>query len=192
MSARAIIAIISICAVVTGGFLGIMFSMLMVEELDRSKQNTSKGSFPFIRWATLRTLRQYRELCPNGKLRIYLLASYLLATIGFICFALFMVAAYQPLAVRITSPADGAIFAAPARIIIDAAAGEGDRAVLRVDFYQGATILGSSTVPPYSVTWSNVPTGKYSLTAKATDERGTTTTSHAVCITVSAPGKTSP
>jgi hypothetical protein len=189
MSARAIIAIISICAVVTGGFLGTMFSMLTIEEVDRKREYSSlDSSFPFVRWANLQTLREYRNSCPNGKLHIYTLACYALAAIGFIGFAVFMVIAYQPLVVRVTSPAEGATFTAPANIVISADASEGNYSVSRVDFYQGATLIGSSTTAPYSVTWSDVRRGNFSLTAKAFDDRGTTTTSDAVSITVNATG----
>jgi len=193
MSAGAIIAIISICAVVTGGFLGTIFSMLTIEEVGRRRQDSSlDSSFPFMRWASLQTFREYRNSCPNGKLHIYTLASYALAAIGFIGFAVFMLIAYQPLVVRITSPADGAIFTARANIVISANSSEGNYSVSRVDFYQGATPICSSTTAPYSVTWSNVPIGNYSLTAEATDDRGTTTTSDAVSITVNAPGNMPP
>jgi len=190
MSARAIIAIISICAVVTGGFLGTIFSMLTIEEVRRRRQDSNlNSSFPFMRWANLQTLREYRNSCPNGKLHIYTLISYALAAIGFIGFVIFMLVAYQPLVVHITSPADGATFTAPANIVISAYSSEGNYSVSRVDFYQGATMIGGSTAAPYSVTWSDVPIGNYSLTAKATDDRGTTETSDTVSITVNASGK---
>jgi hypothetical protein len=40
---------------------------------------------------------------------------------------------------------------------------------------------------PYQLTWFNVPAGFYSLTAKATDDSGATTTSSAAAIQVTAP-----
>jgi Bacterial Ig domain len=137
-----------------------------------------------VRWANLQDLREYRNSYPNGRLHIYTLASYVLAASGIVGFAVFMLMAYQPLVVSVTSPADRAIFTAPANIVIGAEASEGDRSVSRVDFYQGTNMIGSSAMAPYCVTWSNVPAGNYSLTAKATDEQGTTTTSDAVRITV--------
>jgi hypothetical protein len=190
MSARVIIAIISICAVVTGGFASNIFGMLMNEELDRKRPGPARDSF--THWRSVRSFREYRNSCPDGKLHIYAMASYALAALGFIGFAVFMVLAYQPLVVHINSPVEGAAFTAPANIVISADASEGDYTVSRVDFYQGDTLLGSSTTAPHSVTWSNVPPGNYSLTAKATDDRGTTTSSDAVNITVNESGKLSP
>ena len=54
----------------------------------------------------------------------------------------------------------------------------------KVDFYQGATLLGTDTVAPYSYAWGSVAAGSYSLTAKATDNDGAATTSSTVNITV--------
>ena len=86
--------------------------------------------------------------------------------------------------VSITSPASAATFTAPANITINASANDSDGIVSRVDFYQGATLIGTDTTSPYSVTWSNVALGSYAITAKATDNAGATTTSTAVNITV--------
>jgi predicted phage tail protein len=55
-----------------------------------------------------------------------------------------------------------------------------------VDFYQGGSLIGSDTSSPYSITWNNVGAGSYSLTARAVDNTGATTTSAAHSITVSA------
>ncbi len=86
--------------------------------------------------------------------------------------------------VSITSPAANTSFAAPATVTITATAADTDGTISKVDFYNGATLLGTSTVAPYSFTWSNVAVGTYSLTAKATDDSGNTTTSTAINITV--------
>ncbi len=47
----------------------------------------------------------------------------------------------------------------------------------KVDFYQGATLIGTTTTFPYFYNWTNVPYGSYSITAKATDSNGAETTS---------------
>jgi hypothetical protein len=52
-------------------------------------------------------------------------------------------------------------------------------AVVRVDFYQGNTLIGTSSVAPYTATWSNVAAGTYCITARATDNGGKTGTSAA-------------
>jgi len=91
----------------------------------------------------------------------------------------------QPPSVGLTSPANGATFTAPASIVVSANASDADGSIARVDFYQGATLIGSDTTSPYSVTWNNVPAGSYSVTARAVDNTGGTTTSAAHAVTVS-------
>jgi RHS repeat-associated protein len=92
-----------------------------------------------------------------------------------------------PPAVSITTPTQGATFTAPANITVTANASDGDGSVSRVDFYQGSTLIGTATASPYTISWSNVTAGSYSLTARATDNLGATTTSAAVSISVNAP-----
>ncbi len=86
--------------------------------------------------------------------------------------------------VSILSPSGGATFAAPATITIIADVADVDGTIARVDFYRGTSSLGSDTTAPFDFTWSNVSPGSYSLTAKAIDNRGGTTTSSVIGITV--------
>jgi hypothetical protein len=92
--------------------------------------------------------------------------------------------------VSLTSPASGATFTAPASITLNASAADGDGSVSRVDFFAGATMLGTDFTSPYSFEWTGVAAGNYSLTAKATDNLGATTTSAAVPVTVNPAGGT--
>jgi len=89
-----------------------------------------------------------------------------------------------PPAVSISSPTSGATFTEPANIPIVASATDSDGTVTRVDLYAGATLLGTSSNSTFSLTWSNVVAGSYSLTAQATDDRGGTSTSNPVNVTV--------
>jgi Bacterial Ig domain len=89
--------------------------------------------------------------------------------------------------VSITSPAEAASFTAPASITINATAADVDGTVSKVEFYNGATLIGTSTTRPYSVNWANVAAGSYALTAKATDNSNLSTTSIPVNIIVNAP-----
>lgn len=91
-----------------------------------------------------------------------------------------------PPTASITAPANGATFTAPANITIDATASDSDGSVTQVQFYQGATLLGTDTTAPYQFVWSNVAAGAYALTVKATDNQGAVTTSNVVNITVNA------
>jgi hypothetical protein len=89
--------------------------------------------------------------------------------------------------VSITSPSNAATFTAPANITINATAADSDGTIAKVEFYNGATLLGTDVTSPYSYTWSGVAVGNYSITAKATDNSSLATTSSSVSVVVSAP-----
>jgi predicted phage tail protein len=89
-----------------------------------------------------------------------------------------------PPAVSIATPANGASFTAPINIIITANATDSDGSVSHVDFYNGTTLIGTSTSSPYNYAWNNVSAGTYSITAKATDNLGAQTSSTVINITV--------
>ncbi len=120
----------------------------------------------------------------------------------------------RPPVVRITSPANGAIFRSPVNIPLYAYAWDPDGFVASVEFFAGANSLGFgmpiSAVPvspiviggsissngtpvirmatnTYVLVWSNVPPDSYVLTAKATDNAGVASTSAPVNITVLSP-----
>ena len=88
--------------------------------------------------------------------------------------------------ITLTQPTDGATFTPPATVNLAAAASDADGSVTKVEFFNGAAKLGEDTTAPYSFTWSGVAAGTYTLTARATDDLGATTTSVASRITVSA------
>lgn len=90
----------------------------------------------------------------------------------------------QAPSVSLTAPVQGATFTAPATITLTANASDSDGTVAAVDFYAGTALVGSDTTSPYSVGWSSVPAGNYTLTAVARDNNGAKTTSAAVSVTV--------
>lgn len=92
--------------------------------------------------------------------------------------------ASMPPTVSITAPATGATFDAPATISITADASDGDGTVSKVEFFNGATKLGEDISSPYAYEWTGVITGSYSITAVATDNANTSTTSAAISVTV--------
>lgn len=92
----------------------------------------------------------------------------------------------QAPAVSLTAPAPTTPFTAPAEITLSATATDADGSVAAVDFYAGTTLVGSDTSSPYSVAWNGVAAGTYSLTAVARDDKGASTTSAPVAITVAA------
>jgi hypothetical protein len=89
-----------------------------------------------------------------------------------------------PPSVSITAPANGASYTAPATIAITSSASDTNGSVAKVEFFNGSTKLGEDTSAPYSFSWTNVAAGAYTLTARATDNQGASTTSSGVSITV--------
>lgn len=89
-----------------------------------------------------------------------------------------------PPTVSLTSPAAGATFSTGATVTLQATAADSDGSVTRVDFYRGSTLIGSDTSAPYSYAWSGVTAGTHSLSARAIDNGGASTTSTAVSVTV--------
>jgi predicted phage tail protein len=57
--------------------------------------------------------------------------------------------------------------------------------VTRVEFYNGATLLGQSTVAPFQLSVGNIAAGPYVLYARAIDDAGGATLSASVYVTVS-------
>ena len=90
--------------------------------------------------------------------------------------------------VSITNPANGAVFDAPANIVLSATASDSDGRVAKVEFFNGSILLGTINDPPYNFSWNNLTAGNYNLTAKATDDDGAITTTSTTSITVNSRG----
>jgi hypothetical protein len=87
--------------------------------------------------------------------------------------------------VTITGPANNAAFAAPASIAISANASAGiGRTISKVEVFASGQKVGEDSTVPYSITWSNVGAGTYSLIAQVLDSVGATMTSAPVNLTV--------
>ena len=78
------------------------------------------------------------------------------------------------------------LFSAPATVSLSATAADANGTITIVEFFQGTTLIGSDTVAPFTATWSSVPAGGYTITAKATDNQGASTVSAPVSISVNA------
>jgi len=110
------------------------------------------------------------------------------------------VVADLPPVVSLVKPQTGATILEPTNVTLVAFAYDPDGTVSNVEFFEGTSSLGVVTNPvlwvtnrgvavpirqsTYSLTWSNVPAGAYSLTALATDNGGVSTTSAVVKIAV--------
>jgi hypothetical protein len=88
--------------------------------------------------------------------------------------------------VSLTAPVTGSVYTTPAAITLAATASDSDGTITSVEFFKNGVSLGVDTTSPYSYYWTGVLAGSYSLTAKATDNAGATTTSAAVTVTVNA------
>jgi len=85
--------------------------------------------------------------------------------------------------VAITSPASGTTYTTARTVMIEATASD-DAGVVKVEFYDGATLMGTDTTPPYVYAWSitNADNGTHHWTAKAYDAAG-----NSAALAVSAP-----
>jgi len=86
--------------------------------------------------------------------------------------------------VALSAPGDNTILQTPASVTIAATASDGDGSISKVEFLRNGVVLGTDTSSPYSFAWASIPIGTYVLTARATDNLGTTTTSVARTLTV--------
>jgi hypothetical protein len=90
----------------------------------------------------------------------------------------------SPPSVVVVAPTNNATFLAPANISIQATASDSDGTVALVEFFNGSSKLGQDSASPYTMTWSNVAAGSYTLTARATDNQGNTASSAPITLTV--------
>ncbi len=96
----------------------------------------------------------------------------------------------SPPSVSISNPTNNATFATPANITIQAIASDADGTVTKVEFFNGVNKLGEVTSPDlanplqYTFHWNGALAGNYVLTARATDDDATSTTSAPVNITI--------
>ena len=98
----------------------------------------------------------------------------------------------QPPTVQLSSPPDSATYNRPATIPIAASVADSDGTVAQVQFYVGSTLLGVRTAAPFSLTWTFVPAGDYTLTARAIDDGGASAWSAPILVHVVTPTAPSP
>jgi plastocyanin len=95
-----------------------------------------------------------------------------------------------PPTVALTAPASGATFQTTDTITFTATATD-DGSVAKVEFFAGANLIGTDTSSPYTIT-ASLAAGTHSITARATDNAGATTTSTTVSIAVQEPAANQP
>src|SRR5262249_1989853 len=89
-----------------------------------------------------------------------------------------------PPTVAITGPADGSTYDAPASYTLTADASDTDGTVAKVEFFAGTAKLGEDTTAPTSLAVTGAISGTYSITAKATDNAGSSATSAPIQIVI--------
>ena len=88
--------------------------------------------------------------------------------------------------VTLDSPGNAAVFAQGVAVSLSATPSDTVGAIAKVDFYEGANLVGTANASPYTASWTPAAAGAYSLTAVATNDAGMTATSSAVSIAVDA------
>ena len=79
-----------------------------------------------------------------------------------------------PPKVSVTSPSNGSVFTAPASFTLGASASKAGGSIVSVEFFNGATSLGTDSASPYAADVTLMSAGNYTLMARATDSAGFT------------------
>jgi hypothetical protein len=88
--------------------------------------------------------------------------------------------------VVLSLPVNGASYIAPATFSLAATVTANGHTITQVQFYNGATLLGTAATAPYSFSWNNVSAGTYNLSATAVYDSGSTVSSAVAGVTVKA------
>ena len=86
--------------------------------------------------------------------------------------------------VSVASPGNNSIAIAPALIHLSAIADGAGSAITKVEYFNGNTLIGTATAPPYDFSWPGVAVGTYTLKARVTTGGNLTSDSAPVAITV--------
>jgi Bacterial Ig domain len=106
------------------------------------------------------------------------------------------VATSNAISVTPTCPAPSIVLGAISNVVLNTPStltvtpSVGVQSVSKVEYFNGTTLLGTTTTAPYSFAWTPTTAGTYSITAKITNNCGNTATSNVVSITPSCPTPT--
>jgi hypothetical protein len=91
------------------------------------------------------------------------------------------------LGIALTAPSIGAVVQAgsPIPVIANATPGPG-ASVAQVQFFQGSTVVGTVTSPPYRIDWVPPSLGNFTLSSRVLDTFGASATSSSVLVTATA------
>jgi hypothetical protein len=88
--------------------------------------------------------------------------------------------------VSITNPTNGESQAGPGYYVIRTSTSDSSGSVSKVSFYVNGNLLGTADAQPFSMAWENASAGSYTLTAVASDSKGSKTSSP-VKVTITSP-----
>ncbi|SKB01648.1 Calcineurin-like phosphoesterase [Prosthecobacter debontii] len=89
-----------------------------------------------------------------------------------------------PPSVSITAPADESAVFAPGAFTITATASDDDGSITQVEFLRNGDVVATDTAAPFELEQSGLPAGRYTYTARATDDRDAVAVSGAVSVRV--------
>lgn len=95
-----------------------------------------------------------------------------------------------PPSVSLTAPVAGQTFALGTSVTVQATASDSDGVVSKVEFFDGATKIGTVGQAPWQISWNGLAVGPHGITAVATDNLGASTASASVSVTISAANQT--
>ena len=93
---------------------------------------------------------------------------------------------------ELSSPDDGQIFTPGANITLSALPAPSSYSIVRIEFYNGTTLLASDNAAPYEIIWSDIPAGSYTVFAKTLASNGAQAISKPADILVGAGGPPTP
>ncbi len=85
---------------------------------------------------------------------------------------------------ELTRPEDGQRFDPGSDVTLTALPAASSYSVVRVEFYNGTTLIASDNTSPYEIVWNNVPAGNYTVFAKTIAGNGAEAISKPADITV--------
>ncbi len=93
----------------------------------------------------------------------------------------------QAIQVAIASPVNNASFPAGTTVPLKARYSSKVKTIAKIDYFSGATLLGSSNTVPFEFNWSPSVQGNYAITAVAYDSVWNTKTSAPINVSITAP-----
>ncbi len=84
------------------------------------------------------------------------------------------IVANQPPVVQFTAPANNSQSITGQPLTLNVTATDPDGTVTKVDFFAGGALIGTDNTAPFSLIWTPVVAGNYSVVATATDDQGET------------------